>query len=153
MEEITQEKESEKNENEKETEEIKKKIIDFAVNDWGNEFTKIFSKLQLFELKRKTDVLYSKSGEKYVINTLWERNSDFKKDFVLEMEKEYPELKEMSEAIEESEKIMQNVYSFLEENNNKTSNQFWDKIHLFFNESKTQWEKFKENRDKLISIK
>lgn len=142
MEEITQKKESEK-------EEIKKQIINFAISDWANEFVKILNILDLAEYNKRIDILFS-DGEKYNIKLFWERYPDFDKDFVLEMEKEYLELKEMREAIEESQKIMEEVYDFTEKNKNQESEEFWKEINIFLEKAKTQWEKFKTNKDKLM---
>src|SRR3989344_4107820 len=109
MEKNTLDKEPEKEKNKEEIkEETKKEILDLAINDWINEFTKILNTLEIAGFKKNTSALFSAKGEKYAIKNFWERYSDFTKDMFLELENECAELKGMREAVEESEKNMDN---------------------------------------------
>src|SRR3989338_10324342 len=115
MEKNTLDKEPEKEKNKEEIkEETKKEILDLAINDWINEFTKILNTLEIAGFKKNTSALFSAKGEKYAIKNFWERYSDFTKDMFLELENECAELKGMREAVEESETIMETLYGFLD---------------------------------------
>lgn len=129
--------------------ELKNKILDLAMADWGNEFINITTKLQGLTLTKDIKILLNSKREKINIKNLWERYNDFKEDDVLELESEHKELKEMREAIEEGQRILDKVYDFLEECKDKNSENFLIKVNEFFNEAKAEWNKFEKNRNAL----
>lgn len=129
--------------------EEKEFILKSAIGDWGNEFSKSLTPLEIAELIKKSSSLFSSKGEKFVPKLFWERYDGQDKEKILALEKDYTELAEMRKVIEEHVEIMEDVYNFLEENLDYKSEEFWNKISEFKNKARLSWEIFEENKMKL----
>lgn len=129
--------------------EEKEFILKSAIGDWGNEFSKSLTAMQLAEAAKKPSYLFSSKGEKYVPKLFWERYEGQDKEKFLALEKDYTELSEMRKVIEEHAEIMENVHNFLEENHDYESEEFWNKIKEFLSKANLSWKIFEENKIKL----
>lgn len=131
------------------TEEERMDILCMAVNDWVNEFTGSVFALELAIYSKKVSNLFLTEKEKYFPKLFWERYGNYSKEKILLMENEYPEFREMGKAVSESRKLMEEVFSFIEENKEEETADFWDKIEEFYEKSKLIYDRFQENKIKL----
>lgn len=129
--------------------EEKEFILKSAAGDWGNEFMKSLTAMDLMEMTKKTSYLFSSKGEKLIPKLFWERYEGQDKEKFSALEKNYTELAEMRKAMEEHIEVMKKVYNFLEENNDSESEEFQNKIKEFSKKARLSWAVFEENKMKL----
>lgn len=131
--------------NEEAENELKNEILIQAIRDWINTFTGVFAALDLTKITGKKRNLFL-SGKGEFLKMLWEQYPDFKKDIILEMEGEYPELKEMRISFEKVNEILKEVYDFAENSKDETY-EFKNKIGEFYDKLDEQKNIFLNNKN------